>query len=76
MLRTPDVKPYIVFIKPPDFETLKETRNVNHARSTFDETNSRGFTVRFLLIYRIIAGYGLFYVRNSFRVNGDNLLFS
>lgn len=44
MLRTPDVKPYIVFIKPPDFETLKETRNANHARSTFDETNSRGFT--------------------------------
>lgn len=45
MLRTPDVKPYIVFIKPPEFESLKETRNSAHARSTFDETNSRGFTV-------------------------------
>lgn len=45
MLRTPDVKPYIVFIKPPEFDALKETRNAAFARSTFDETNSRGFTV-------------------------------
>ncbi|KAK7604400.1 hypothetical protein V9T40_005586 [Parthenolecanium corni] len=44
MLRTADVKPYIVFIKPPEFDALKETRNAAFARSTFDETNSRGFT--------------------------------
>lgn len=45
MLRTPQLKPFIVFIKPPAFEFLKETRSSAHARSTFDENNSRGFTV-------------------------------
>ena len=44
MLRTPELKPYIVFIKPPSFEVLKETRHQSYARSTFDETNSRSFT--------------------------------
>lgn len=44
MLRTPQLKPYIIFIKPPAFEFFKETRNSAHARSTFDENNSRGFT--------------------------------
>uniref|UniRef100_A0A1B6FNA3 MAGUK p55 subfamily member 7 n=1 Tax=Cuerna arida TaxID=1464854 RepID=A0A1B6FNA3_9HEMI len=44
MLRTPQLKPFIIFIKPPAFEFLKETRNSAHARSTFDENNSRGFT--------------------------------
>ncbi|KAL0279914.1 UNVERIFIED_CONTAM: hypothetical protein PYX00_001369 [Menopon gallinae] len=44
MLRTPQLKPFIIYIKPPSFEELKETRNAAHARSTFDENNSRGFT--------------------------------
>lgn len=44
MLRTPDLKPYIIFIKPPSFQILKETRHQAYARSTFDETNSRSFT--------------------------------
>ncbi|XP_023237890.1 MAGUK p55 subfamily member 7 isoform X1 [Centruroides vittatus] len=44
MLRTPELKPYIIFIKPPPFEQLKETRILSNARSTFDETCSRGFT--------------------------------
>ncbi|VVC32596.1 Hypothetical protein CINCED_3A020049 [Cinara cedri] len=44
MLRTPDIKPYIIYIKPPPFDTLKSTRNAAFAMSTFDETNSRGFT--------------------------------
>ncbi|XP_035739880.1 MAGUK p55 subfamily member 7-like isoform X4 [Vespa mandarinia] len=44
MLRTPQSKPYVIYIKPPRFEILKETRNENRARSTFDESNSRGFT--------------------------------
>ena len=47
MLRTPELKPYIIYIKPPRFEILKETRNEARARSTFDEANSRGFTVSF-----------------------------
>lgn len=50
MLRTSDVKPYVVFIKPPEFELLKETRNSAFAKSTFDESNSRGFTVSHNLI--------------------------
>lgn len=44
MLRIPQLKPYIVYIKPPSFEVLKETRHGAFARSTFDENNSRGFT--------------------------------
>ncbi|XP_060833086.1 MAGUK p55 subfamily member 7 isoform X3 [Bombus pascuorum] len=44
MLRTPQTKPYVIYIKPPKFEILKETRNDVRARSTFDESNSRGFT--------------------------------
>jgi hypothetical protein len=45
MLRIPQLKPYIIYIKPPPFDILKETRNASYARSTFDENNSRGFTV-------------------------------
>ncbi|XP_069679154.1 MAGUK p55 subfamily member 7 isoform X5 [Periplaneta americana] len=44
MLRIPQLKPYIIYIKPPPFNVLKETRNAAYARSTFDENNSRGFT--------------------------------
>lgn len=44
-LRTPQLKPYIIHIKPPPFDQLKESRTSSRARSTFDETNSRGFTV-------------------------------
>lgn len=50
MLRTPQLKPYIIYIKPPSPEVLKETRNAAHARSTFDANNSRGFTVSKCLI--------------------------
>lgn len=46
MLRSPKLKPYVIYIKPPRFEILKETRNEARARSTFDENNSRGFTVK------------------------------
>lgn len=53
MLRTPKLKPYMIFIKPPPFEALKETRNAAHARSTFDENNSRGFTVSSFLKYQL-----------------------
>lgn len=45
MLRTAKLKPYVIYIKPPRFEIMKDTRNDSRARSTFDETNSRGFTV-------------------------------
>ncbi|KAK0180853.1 hypothetical protein PV327_003190 [Microctonus hyperodae] len=44
MLRTPQLKPYVIYIKPPRFDILKETRNEARARSTFDESNSRAFT--------------------------------
>ncbi|KAK9882392.1 hypothetical protein WA026_020914 [Henosepilachna vigintioctopunctata] len=44
ILRNPELKPYIIYIKPPPLEELKETRNAVHARSTFDVNNSRGFT--------------------------------
>lgn len=44
-LRTPQLKPFIIHIRPPPFNRLKATREANRARSTFDELNSRGFTV-------------------------------
>uniref|UniRef100_T1JH09 MAGUK p55 subfamily member 7 n=1 Tax=Strigamia maritima TaxID=126957 RepID=T1JH09_STRMM len=44
LLRTAELKPLIIFIKPPPFEQLKETRHNFHARSTFDESCSRGFS--------------------------------
>ena len=46
MLRTPNLKPYIIYVKAPHFARLKETRHQAFARSTFDETSSRSFTVR------------------------------
>lgn len=49
-LRTPQLKPYIVHIKPPAFDELKETRNNARAKTTFEETSSRAFTVS-LTIY-------------------------
>ncbi|XP_073975969.1 membrane palmitoylated protein 7-like protein metro isoform X2 [Rhodnius prolixus] len=44
MIRTAQIKPYIIYVKPPLFDTLKKTRTAAYARSTFDEHNSRGFT--------------------------------
>lgn len=44
-LRTPQLKPYIIHIRSPSFDRLKTTREAHRARSTFDELNSRGFTV-------------------------------
>ena len=47
-LRTAEFKPYVIYIKPPTLAVLKETRLAAHARSTFDENNSRGFTVSYI----------------------------
>lgn len=44
-LRTPQLKPYIIHIKPPLFDDLKLTRNSQKAVSSHDEASSRGFTV-------------------------------
>lgn len=44
LLRTQQLKPYIIHVKPPAFDILKQTREAARAKSTFDETNSRGFT--------------------------------
>ncbi|XP_018320455.1 MAGUK p55 subfamily member 7 isoform X1 [Agrilus planipennis] len=44
MLRNAQLKPYIIYVKPPRLDVLKETRNAASARSTFDVHNSRGFT--------------------------------
>lgn len=68
-LRTPQLKPFIIHIKPPSFEKLKETRTALRARSTFDETNSRGFTVSFC--------FGLFFslmVKIQLKISSIGLL--
>ncbi|XP_049884761.1 MAGUK p55 subfamily member 7 isoform X1 [Pectinophora gossypiella] len=44
MLRTPRLRPYIVFVRPPSLERLVETRTAANARSTFDKESSRAFT--------------------------------
>lgn len=62
MLRTPDIKPYIIYIKPPQFDQLKSTRNGAFAMSTFDETNSRGFTVSNKCIKTILKTFLTCYV--------------
>lgn len=45
MLRTPQLKPYIIYIKPPPLDLLKQSRTALNAKSTFDINNSRGFSV-------------------------------
>ncbi|XP_013137497.1 PREDICTED: MAGUK p55 subfamily member 7 [Papilio polytes] len=44
MLRTPRLRPYVVFIRPPSYDRLVETRTSANARSTFDKDSSRSFT--------------------------------
>lgn len=43
-LRTVQLKPFMIHVKSPSFDVLRETRTAARAKSTFDETNSRGFT--------------------------------
>lgn len=43
-LRTPQLKPYVIFIKPPAYEELKLSRAAAKAISSHDESSSRGFT--------------------------------
>ncbi|XP_046810664.1 MAGUK p55 subfamily member 7 isoform X3 [Lucilia cuprina] len=43
-LRTVQLKPFLIHIKPPEFDELKKTRTESRAKSTFDESNARGFT--------------------------------
>ncbi|XP_072930983.1 MAGUK p55 subfamily member 7 isoform X1 [Epargyreus clarus] len=44
MLRTPRLRPYIVFVRPPPLDKFVETRTAANARSTFDKDSSRAFT--------------------------------
>ncbi|XP_011192751.2 MAGUK p55 subfamily member 7 isoform X3 [Zeugodacus cucurbitae] len=43
-LRTVQTKPFIIHIKPPEFDILKKSRTESRAKSTFDESNARAFT--------------------------------
>ncbi|KAL7735569.1 hypothetical protein ACLKA6_009533 [Drosophila palustris] len=43
-LRTAQLKPFLVHIKPPELDILKSTRTEARAKSTFDEANARSFT--------------------------------
>ena len=51
VLRNPELKPFIIFVKPPSLERLKETRQVGEKPSTSmsEEKESRTFTVSDLL---------------------------
>lgn len=56
-LRTPQLKPYVVHVKPPaTFEQLKATRSAARARSTFDEANARAFSVSEMAKTRFLEG--------------------
>ena len=56
MLRTPDLKPFIVYVKAPSFERLRDTRTTAYARSTFVENGNRAFTVSLIhvVLYRFL----------------------
>ncbi|BFG05250.1 MAGUK p55 subfamily member 7 [Drosophila madeirensis] len=43
-LRTAQLKPFLIHIKPPELDELKSTRTEARAKSTFDEANARSFT--------------------------------
>ncbi|XP_068144957.1 MAGUK p55 subfamily member 7 isoform X4 [Drosophila tropicalis] len=43
-LRTAQLKPFLIHIKPPELSLLKSTRTEARAKSTFDEANARSFT--------------------------------
>ncbi|XP_017839788.1 MAGUK p55 subfamily member 7 isoform X4 [Drosophila busckii] len=43
-LRTAQLKPFLIHIKPPELALLKSTRTEARAKSTFDEANARSFT--------------------------------
>lgn len=43
-LRTAQLKPFLIHVKPPELEVLKATRTEARAKSTFDEANARSFT--------------------------------
>lgn len=62
-LRTPQLKPYIVHIKPPLFDDLKITRMTAKAISSHDETSSRGFTVSYRVFLLINFHYKFLFLR-------------
>ncbi|XP_020818004.1 MAGUK p55 subfamily member 7 isoform X4 [Drosophila serrata] len=43
-LRTAQLKPFLIHVKPPELDVLKTTRTEARAKSTFDEANARSFT--------------------------------
>ncbi|XP_041632879.1 MAGUK p55 subfamily member 7 isoform X3 [Drosophila kikkawai] len=43
-LRTAQLKPFLIHVKPPELDLLKATRTEARAKSTFDEANARSFT--------------------------------
>ncbi|XP_022223281.2 MAGUK p55 subfamily member 7 isoform X4 [Drosophila obscura] len=43
-LRTAQLKPFLIHIKPPELDELKSSRTEARAKSTFDEANARSFT--------------------------------
>ncbi|KQS62891.1 MAGUK p55 subfamily member 7 isoform X3 [Drosophila erecta] len=43
-LRTAQLKPFLIHVKPPELDVLKATRTEARAKSTFDEANARSFT--------------------------------
>ena len=69
MLRTPNLKPYIIYVKAPQFSRLKETRHQAFARSTFDETSSRSFTVKIIKYYTLKLCYMKLYLQYFMRTN-------
>ena len=45
VLRRPEYKPFVIFVKSPSYERLKETRCTLKSKFTQDEKNPRTFTV-------------------------------
>ncbi|XP_064598319.1 MAGUK p55 subfamily member 7-like [Liolophura sinensis] len=43
-LRTREIQPFIILVKPPILEVLRESRRAHQARATIDENQTRPFT--------------------------------
>lgn len=76
-LRTPQLKPYIIHVKPPLFDDLKMTRVTAKAISSHDETSSRGFTVNLFLLghlkkYMITPNFTGRWIPWDVEIRGEN----
>jgi hypothetical protein len=58
-IRTAEIKPYVIFIKSPPFQTLQQRRQKHNAVFVY-EGNARPFTVSINKLYFIVSAPRIF----------------